>query len=230
MSQFRTRAFPFCPVSGTTGSGTLHPIIVPITKVAEWYWRVKLWSITVNAVWGSITQTFQFGGPGADVATDEIELAECPPDETPIQFQASFTGFAGDEPAGTISGDIFLLAEHGEPAEQPIFDTDSLHLVTDAYWPQLMINISTSKELYDNVSSSSAANGSLADLSAASCYFDGYSVPLYFNDTTMGDDIIDAYIDPVEWWPYARESDSGGATYDTATGAVISADYRIVTP
>lgn len=175
------------------GAGTLHPFIAPIQQCAEWYWKDKLWTLSVGTADGPVVVTDLqfFASDDVGYATSQLDLI-CRGAHYIIQgsssgllYEISFLALAG-EPSGALS-----------PAGTPgvSFTTDGIRKSGSDYYPQLLFRL-----FYPNPASSdlSTYNDGGGTGATVALDFDGYSVPLY---TVEQGGFTDASFTPQTQWP-----------------------------
>ncbi len=228
--QFRTQAFPWCPVASTSvGSGTLHPGAVSIAQLAEWYWRVKFWTVTI--VSATATYTFNdkqlvnelYGAPSNE--RELICVENIVTGSKVFKFSDIFT--AGGSPSVVIRFELFIFSDFLTPdaaigtAANPgtTVATDSMHTDEGFYYPQILFRSTVDDSGSGEFDASTWNAGLPWTLSAIDFSIDGVSFPIYSQTST---EYISASITPQEWWPYAPESDPGTPVWDAATGAQLN--------
>jgi hypothetical protein len=217
--QFRTQAFPFCPVdSANVGPGTLNPFSAPIQTLADWFWGVKLWTLEFVTDYGTFTFTdIQFADTDVGPISNERQLI-CTgklwtaSGHSEIQWEMHLFTQRG------VSGDAIGAAQ--PPEESNPESPDLGHWLTDAirydqgfYYPQFLLRFDADASPLNF--STWGGDSPPYDHSAHTLDFAGHPVALYSSDET---NFIAASLAPQEWWPYAPESDPALPIYDPIDG------------
>lgn len=231
--QFRTKAFPFCPKnSDEVGPGTLQPFTAPIQKLADWFWRVQTWNVTVEMTWNTFhfpDVTFGFNNVAA---VTERNLICWGSDANP--FDVGIRAFGFDEI--DVGGDtafvdwellwftqfgVYTLPTPGAAAPENPFITDAMRKNGDgAYYPQFLFRLRSGGESVNGGRVSTFSDGLASDVGDV-ILFDGYPVRSYSDALP---DIVGITWDPGFWWPYAPESDPDSPIFDINTGERIRAN------
>lgn len=232
--QFRTQAFPYCPLeSEDVGPGTLHPVAVTLQQMADWYWRVKLWQLTVYDTLATLVipdlqlQNYFTGF----VPANERELICGLEKNAQFSFLAEWSNsaIAVYDGIGTLEAfwNFHAFSQGGQPggalaAGPDDYTTEGIRFHEKLYYPQILFQLFVSSDFETPSDFSTYDPGDpYYTPSSVSLQIDGIEFPLWSHDVTGTTAIT---LEPQEWWPYAPESDDSLPIYDTGTGKRIRAN------
>jgi hypothetical protein len=224
--------FPFCIVaSASFGDGTIHPFATTRAKSFEWFWRVKLWTVTINLT--TALDSYVIAIPNVQMKLDGVVATS---ERDLVCFITQGGGLFGiymegggvvDEPGVDISalfhcalfsplGDTGTFTGGTLVSNPPPWTTDGIRTNAGSDYPMFVFMVGVTGD--DVVASDiSTYDDSVATSSGSILTFDGHSVHTYSN--SLGD-ITSVSCDPQEWWEY-RRADGTEPIYDSATGAIL---------